>query len=186
MLTKEMMKSDIEKELNGKGDYVQIDMIRRFLKENIPNEIRKFASLKLAEIYERRSMFSEAAFLYSKLAELAADYAGRMDCLLKEAGDYIKAGFFEGADAAANKITAEVKPMEKTKYSDAVKIFYRTQAGIYEKSKRRSKAAEIYEKMLTLKGLLDLERTEINNKLFGLYRELGMVDKYLGMKEKLG
>lgn len=185
MLRREMMKSDIEKELNGKGDYVQIDMIRRFLKENIPNEIRKFASLKLAEIYEKRSMFSEAAFLYSKLAELAVDYADRMNYLLKEVENYIKAGFFDGADSAANRITAEVKPMEKTKYSDAVKTFYKTQAQIYEKSKRRGKAAEIYEKMLAVKGLLELEKTEINNKLFGLYKELGMVDKYLQTKGKL-
>ena len=179
------MKSDIEKELAAKGDYVQIDMIRRFLKENLPNEIRRFAAEKLAGIYERRSMFAEAAYLYARLTEMSFNYAEKMANLLKEAENYIKAGFFDGANSAAGKIASEVKPTEKTKYSDAVKNFYKSQALIYEKSRRRSKAAEIYEKILEMKGLLDLERAEINNKLLGLYKELGRVDKYLQIKNKV-
>ncbi|HTZ41707.1 MAG TPA: hypothetical protein VMC07_00670 [Candidatus Omnitrophota bacterium] len=185
MLRKEMMKSEIENELRGKGDYVQIDMLRRFLKENLPNEIKRFALEKLSVIYERRSMFAEAAFLYGKLAEMAPGYNERIDNLLKEVENYIRAGFFEGADAASNKITAEMKPMEKTKISDAIKGFYRAQAVIYERERRRSKAAEIYEKMLTMKGLLDIEKKEINNRLLMLYKDLGMVQKYLQIRDKV-
>ena len=185
MLNKEMMKSDIERGLLGKGDYVQIDMIRRFLKENIPNDMRRFASMKLAGIYESRSMFSEAAGLYTKLAELALDYAERMNCYLKQTEDYIKAGFFEGADMAINKLMGEVRPMERAKFSDAVKGFYKAQAQIYERDRRRSKAAEVYEKMLAMKGFPDSEKGEINRKLAQLYNDLGMVQKYLSLKEKM-
>lgn len=184
MLAKEMIRSEIERELGGKGDYVKIDMLRRYLKESIPNDMRKFASLKLCEIYERRSMFSEAAVLYNKLADLAVDYPERRDYLLKEIEDYIKAGFFDGANMATSRITAEMKPMEKTSITSSIKNFYKTQAEIYEKNRRRSKAVEIYEKMLSMKELLDIERTEINNRLLQLYQELGMVQKYLQIKEK--
>lgn len=185
MLTKEMMKSDIERELTGKGDYVQIDMLRRYLKENLPNDMRRFASIKLAGIYERRSMFSEAAILYAKLAEIATDYPERRDYLLKEIENYVKAGFFDGADAAINRITSEMKPMERTKIADSIRNFYKTQAQIYEKTKRRSKAVEIYEKMLAMKELPESERAGIKNKLSQLYKELGMVEKYLQTREKL-
>jgi len=184
MLNKEMMKSDIERELTGKGDYVQIDMIRRFLKENLSNDIRRFASMKLAFIYENRSMHADAAILYNKLAEIALNYADRMTCYSKQAENYIKAGYFEGADMAINKIMGEVKPMEKTKFSEAVKGFYLAQAHIYEKERRRSKAVEVYEKMLLIKTLLETEKIEIKNKLSQLYKELGLVQKYLSLQEK--
>jgi hypothetical protein len=75
--------------------------------------------------------------------------------------------------------------MERTKATDSIKAVYNSQAKLYEKERRRSKAAEVYEKLLLMKGLPDAEKAEINNKLALLYKELGMVDKYLGMKEKL-
>ncbi len=177
-----MTKSEIEKELQGKGDYVQIDTLRRYLKEMIPIDMRKFASLKLAEIYERRSMFSEAAFLFNFLVDNAISYQERMDFLLREMGDFIRVGFFDRADGVMNKIIAEVKPMERTKYIDAVKNFYRGQALAYEKEKRRSKAVEIYEKLVDMKGVSDAEKEDIKAKLLMLYRELGLTQKYLQLK----
>lgn len=179
-----MMKSDIERELTGKGDYVKIDMLRRFLKENLSNDIRRYASAKLAFIYESRSMFADAAILYNKMAEIALNYADRMTCYSKQAENYIKAGYFEGADMAINKINGEVKPMEKTKFTEAVKGYYLTQAHVYEKERRRSKAVEIYEKMLQMKNLSEIEKTEIKNKLSQLYKDLGLVQKYLSLQEK--
>ena len=143
-----MIKSDIEGELYGRGDYVQIDMIRRYLQETISNDMRRFAALKLCQIYEKRNMFFEAGFLYHRLAEIALNYAERMNHLIKEVENQIKAGFFQGAEAAANRIAADAKPMEKAKMNDAVRGFYRTQAQVYEKEARRSNSIKIYEKLL--------------------------------------
>ena len=179
-----MSKPDVEKELYGKGDYVQIDTLRRYLKEMIPQDMRKFATLKLAGIYEKRSMFAEAGFLYNLLIEMAFNYQERMDFLLKEIEDFIRAGFFEKADGVMNKIVAEVKPMEKTKYFNAVKNFYRNQAIVYEKEKRRSKAVEIYEKLRDMKIVSDVEKEDITAKLLQLYRELGLTQKYLQLSGK--
>src|SRR4030043_219910 len=70
MLRKEMTKIEIEKELAGKGDYVLIDNITRFAKENIPTDIRKFIYTKLAEIYEKEKRRNRAAKTYEKLLTL--------------------------------------------------------------------------------------------------------------------
>ena len=45
-----MSKSEIEKEIEGKGDFVQIDYLTKLLKEKLPIDIKKFICLRLAEI----------------------------------------------------------------------------------------------------------------------------------------
>ena len=184
MLRKDMNKSEIEKELSGKGDYVLIDNITRFAKESIPTDIRKFIYTKLIEIYERRNMFGDAADIYAKLSEISAIPAEKSNYLIKETEDCIRAGFFDKADIAIKKIIANVKATERPKIMISIKEFYKKQAEIYEKEKRRSFAVKTYEKMLTL-NISDAEKNEINKKLLGLYKELGMIGQFMVMQKKL-
>jgi tetratricopeptide (TPR) repeat protein len=185
MLRKEMTKAEIEKELSGKGDYVLIDNITRFMKENIPTEMKKFLYAKLAGIYEKRNMFSDAADVYGRLTEISAAPAEKENCLVKETENYIKSGFFDKADMSIKKIIATVKANERPKIMIAIKEFYKTQAKTYEKEKRRSFAVKTYEKLLTL-NISDFEKDEINKNLLGLYKELGMMGPYMVMRKKLG
>lgn len=184
MLRKEMTKAEIEKELSGKGDYVLIDNITRFAKENIPTDIRKFIYTKLAEIYERRNMFADAADIYGKLAELSVTSAEKGNCFVKETENYIRAGFFDKADLALKKIISVIKATERPRIMIAIKEFYKNQAKNYEKEKRRSLAVKTYEKLLTL-NISDAEKSEINQNLLGLYKELGMIGQYMTMQKKL-
>ncbi len=182
MLRKDMTKVEIEKELEGKGDYVLIDNITRFLKENLPQDIRRFVYLKLAGIYERRNMFFEAANVYGNLSDIAISESDRNNHLIKEAESYVKAGFFEKADLAVTRMN--VKEMERRKIMTSMTEFYKKQAEIYEKERRRNRAVKAYEKLLAM-NISESEKSEINLKLMNLYRELGMVDEYMKMKNKL-
>jgi tetratricopeptide (TPR) repeat protein len=184
MLRKEMTKVEIEKELLGKGDYVQIDNITRFMKDNLPLDIKKFVSLKLVEIYERRNMFADAAELYGRLVETALTNSDKTNYLVKQTECYIKAGFFDKADISMKKAIAEAKVIERGKISISIKDFYNNQAQAYEKEKRRNKAVQTYERMLTL-NFSDAEKKEINQKLLTLYNELGMVDPYMNLKKRI-
>ncbi len=184
MLRKDMTKSEIEKELNGKGDYVLIDNITRFLKENPALDVKKFLYLKLTEIYERRNMFSEAAELYDRLSEISSIVEERAKYFTKETEDYIKAGFFDKADLALKKIIVNIKASERPKIMLTIKEFYKNQANTYEKEKRRSLAVKTYEKLLDM-NIPDLEKEEINRKLLELYQSLGMIKKLMILKEKL-
>jgi tetratricopeptide (TPR) repeat protein len=184
MLRKEMTKVEIEKEISSQGDYVQIDNITRFMKENIPTDIRKFISLKLVEIYERRAMFADAAMIYERLVEISVLRSDKINYLTKAAECYIKAGFFDKADLAVKKAGSEATNIEKTKISDSIKEFYKSQAETYEKERRRDRAVKTYEKMLTL-SYPDAEKKEINQKLSVLYKSLGRVEQYIAMQRKL-
>lgn len=180
-----MTKLEIEKELSGKGDYVLIDNITRFAKENIPTDIRKFIYTKLAEIYEKRNMFADAADIHGRLAEISVTPSEKGNSFVKETEDYIKAGFFDKADLAIKKIITVVKASERPAIMISIKEFYKNQAKNYEKEKRRSLAVKTYEKLLTL-NISDAEKDEINQKLLGLYKELGMIGQYMVMQKKLG
>jgi tetratricopeptide (TPR) repeat protein len=184
MLRKEMTKLDIEKELNGQGDYVQIDNITRFVKDNPPIDIKRFVYLKLAGIYERRNMFADAAEIYMKLIEISLVEKDKVNYLTKATENYIKAGFFDKADATLKKALSEASVLERGKISISIKEFYKTQAQLYEKEKRRQKAIQTYEKMLSM-NYSDYEKKEIAQKLLVLYKELGMVEQYMILNKKI-
>lgn len=186
MLRKEMSKGEIERELQGKGDYVLIDNITRFLKENLPMDIKRFLYTKLIGIYEKRNMFSEAAELYSRLSEISLTSSEKSNCYIKETEDYIKAGFSDRADLAMRKATGgEMKEIDRRKVMNSIISFYKTQAGLYEKERRRNHAVKIYEKLLSM-NISEAEKNEINRKLIPLYRELGMIEQYMAMSKKMG
>lgn len=184
MLRKEMNKEEIEREFAGKGDYVLIDNITRFLKENVPQDTRRIAYLKLVEIYEKRNMFFEAADIYKKLSEIALKSSDKINYLAEEAKSYIKSGMFEKADATIAIISEEAKHAEKNRIMLYIVEIYKKQAQIYEKEKRRNRAAKTYEKLLTM-NIPEEEKGEIRKKLSGLYKELGMIDEYMKIKSKI-
>ena len=69
MLKPEMTKSEIERDLQGKGNFVQIDHLLRFIKEpGVSSEMKKFVYVKLASIYERKGMFFDASKSYNNAA----------------------------------------------------------------------------------------------------------------------
>jgi tetratricopeptide (TPR) repeat protein len=184
MLKKEMTKIEIEKELKGQGDYVLIDNITRFIKENPAIDIKRFVYLKLVEVYEKRNMFIDAAEVYNKLIEISLIEKNKVEYLIKATECYVKAGFFDKADLALKKAVSEANIPERSKITLSIKEFYKNQAQLYEKEKRRQKAVQTYEKMLTM-SYLDFEKEEINKKLLQLYKELGMVEQYMVLNKKL-
>jgi tetratricopeptide (TPR) repeat protein len=185
MLRKEMTKVEIEKELMNKGDYVLIDNMTRFLKENLPLEIKRFVYLKLVAVYERRSMFSEAALVYDRLIELALTPQDKVSYRTKATECYIKSGFYDKADLSMKNLSGETRLGDRAKINTSIKDFYLNQARTYEKEKRRARSIQTYQKLLTL-NLLDVEKNEINKKLLELYKETGMIKEVMDMRKKLG
>ena len=178
-----MTKVEIEKELRNQGDYVQIDNITRFLRQNPALDIKKFLYAILIGIYDRRKMFGEAADTCGKLAELMLNSDEKSTCFKKQTEFYIKAGFFEKADATFRRTLSETKPNDRPKLNLEIRQFYKNQAENYEKEKRRSLAVKTYEKILML-DISDYEKKEIQEKLSKLYKELGMVGEYMKLQKR--
>jgi tetratricopeptide (TPR) repeat protein len=172
MLNKSMSKSEIERELKGKGDFVQIDYLTRFIAQKPPLHEKKVAFAKLIEIYEAKKMFNDVAKIYSNLAIIATSTQEKIDFLIKEAKAYIQGGQFDQADLTMRRVMDGVTIIKKTEIYEDMKNFYKKQADVYEKESKRNHAIKVYEKLLAMK-ITDSERNEAKARLLGLYEQLG-------------
>lgn len=178
-----MSKSEIENELLGKGDFVQIDYLTKFLEENILLSMKRFAWLKLAGIYERKNIFGEAGKMFDNIALNSVAFSEKINNYVKEAELFIKAGIFEKSDRAMTKAMNQANASEKQNIYFSVKSFYKKQAEEYETERKRNHAVRIYEKLLEM-NISDLERQEIKEKLFELYEKLGKFKELAGLKSR--
>jgi tetratricopeptide (TPR) repeat protein len=167
-----MSRSEIERELKGKGDFVQIDYLTRFIGQKPPLHEKKFAFMKLIEIYQEKGMFNDIAKIYSNLSILALSSQERVDYLIKETKAYIQGGRFDEADSVMRRAMEEVTIVKKADIYEDIKDFYKKQAETFEKESKRNHAIKVYEKLLSMK-ISDIERNEAKAKLLSLYEQLG-------------
>lgn len=167
-----MSKLDIEKCLAPKGNFIKIDYLTRFLKEDIPLDMKKFCYLKLAETYENMKLFNDAAKMFNSLAIISIAFTEKINNHIKESKSYIKAGNFSKSDEALKKAMNEGNSVQKNEIYQEIKNFYKKFAEDYEKDMKRNNASRIYEKILEMK-ISDKERQEIKEKLIQLYEKLG-------------
>jgi len=172
MLNKKMSKSDIEKCLGSKGNFIKIDYLTKFLKEDISLDMKKFCYSKLAETYENMKMFSDAARTFSSLAIISLTFSEKIKNYISESKFYIKAGEFTKSDEALKNAMNQGNNLQKNQIYEEIKKFYIKVAENYEKETKRNNATRVYEKMLEMK-LDELERREIKERLIILYEKLG-------------
>lgn len=186
MLTKNMSKTEIENFLKGKGNFVQLDYLNRFLNESLSMDMKKFVHLKLASIYERAGMLSEAAKGYNSAASFSITFSDKMNNYVKESELYIRAGNFVKSDEAMKKAMNEANSVEKREIFITIKEFYKRLAKEYEESLKKGHATKIYEKLFEME-LEATEKEEIRKKLLELYEKLGKTKEYnllKGISEK--
>lgn len=164
--------ADIDKCLSSKGNFIRIDYLTRFLKEDLPIYLKKFCYLKLAQTYENMRLFSDAAKAFNSMAILSIAYTEKIKNHMEESKNYVKAGEFTKADEAIKKAMSQGNSFQKKEAYDEIKEFYKKVAQDYEKEMRRNNASKIYEKLLEMK-ISENERKEIKEKLIELYEKLG-------------
>ena len=172
MLHKGMSRSQDEEILNQKGDFVQIDYLTRFLREELSLDMKKYSYIKLAEIYEKMGMFDNATKMLDNAVLVSLTYPEKIKFHLKEAELYIRMGSFENADKAIRKATSYSNVGQRAEIFFQLKEFYLNQARIYEKELKRNNASKIYERLLQMRLNSDDEKA-IKAKLLGLYAKLG-------------
>lgn len=181
MLPKDMSRVDIEEAIKGKGDFVKIEYLERFLKGKIPTDRKRFIYQKLVEIYEGKRMWTDAAKVYNNLALISVSTADKRKNHVKEAEMYIRADKFDFVDDVVKKAIQDATQRESNEVYATLKEFYKKQAETYEKEKRRSHAIKIYEKLLYM-NIPQQEKEEIKKRLISLYEKTGRLREYFAMK----
>lgn len=174
MLTKDMHKTDVEKFIEGKGDFMQIDHLNRYLKLMPPIEMRKFAYLKLAEIYGRKKMYLDVAKSYRSAAMNSVIFREKIKYFVEEAKAHIKNLDFIEADKAIKHALSDANPIQRKDIIEEIKAFYKVYAEELERQLKRNQASQVYEKVLKM-NLNEEEKEEIKNKLKSLYEKLGKI-----------
>ena len=177
-------KEDIENRLKRQGDFMNMGYLSDLLKQNLPLEVKKFVALRLINIYEKKTMFTDVAKVYNILASLAFAFSEKIKFHIQEAESYIKADDFSRADEAMKKAFVDANASQRAEISFVIKDFYKRQAEVYEKEMRRAHAVRIYEKLFYT-NISDEERKEIKEKLLGLYEKLGRFKEYHALKERV-
>jgi len=182
MLGSELSKSDVEAQLIGKGDFVQMEYLSKLLRERLHRDTKKFVYLRLIEIYNGKNMFNDVAKMFEGLALISIAFSEKIKYYIKATEYYIRAGYFEKADYSTMKAMNEANAVEKGEISFAVKDFYKRQAEEYERELKRNSATKIYEKLLEM-NITDQERREIKERLMELYEKLGKLKEFYAMKK---
>ena len=167
-----MHKNEIVETLEGKGDFVKIDYLTRYLRMMPPLEMRKFASLKLAEIYLGKEMYIDAAKMFRNVAMNSLTFRDKQDYYSMETKAHILAGKFDESDKSLKRALAEGNSREKQEIYGKIIAFYMDVAEKLDKRLRREKASKIYEKLYRMR-LSDEEKEVIKEKLLELYEKLG-------------
>ncbi len=185
MLKPEMTKSEIEKSLQGKGNFVQIDHLNRFLKEHqLSMDTKKFIFLKLASLYEASKLYGETAKAYDNAASVSLTFAEKIKHYTKAAESYVRLGALDRVDEAVRKAMVEANTREREEIQATVKMMYKAQAAALEAELKRNQAVKFYEKLLNMR-LSDQERKEVRERLLGLYRKLGKLHEALALEKGL-
>ena len=147
MISRDMSKSEIDRELEGKGEYVQIDMLNRFLEDKPGILTKKYVYTKLAQIYQKKKMFRDVGKTYDSLGINSVAFTDKVKYFLLAAEFYIKDGAFGQADLSVKRAMQEANSYERGEIYHSIKQFYKNQAKEYEANLKFSKASQIYEKL---------------------------------------
>jgi tetratricopeptide (TPR) repeat protein len=181
---KTITRREVEDKLKTIGDYVKMDFLSQCLKMQIDFDTKKFCLLKLAEIYEARRMFSEAARMMRNAAEINTTYDGKMSDFMKSCTLFIKGGNFDEADVSFTKALGSATDLQKGRLKAARKEAYKAQAREFLARDRRSHAIEAYERLVNFE-LAPEEKREAQTTLLGLYEKLGKVKDYYALKANM-
>lgn len=182
--TRSVTRRELEDRLSKVGDYVKLDLLASALKKQIDLDTKKFCLLKLAEIYEQRKMFSEAAKMMRGAAEINITYDGKMNDFMKSCTLFIQSGNFAEGEVSFTKALGCATELQRGRLKTQRKEAYKVQAKEYVLRDKRSHAVEAYEKMLSL-DLTPDEKRDVQNILLGLYEKLGKVKDFYSMKSNM-
>ncbi len=176
-----LSKSDIEKGIDGLGNFVKIDKLNRFLREAQSSDVKRFIFIKLAESYDLVGMPGEASKAYNGAAIVSITFKDKIKYYIEETKMDIKAGAFRDADESLKKAFSQANSSQKEDILSEIKKFYMTLGESYEEESKRGHAMKLFEHLAGMR-LSEEERFKVKEKLLDLYDKTGNIRKYKLLK----
>jgi len=157
------------------GDMIKIEYLENCLKQPLPNDVKRFCHLKLADLYSSKLMFKLAAKNIDFAGECATTYKDKINYFMKEIEYLMKDEDYLFIEKAFKKAFNCAANSEKKILEAQLKKAFITRAEEYEKKGKRNAAIKIYEKFCERHYTTQDEKKEIMAKLADLYSKTGKV-----------
>ncbi|NMB80924.1 MAG: hypothetical protein GYA14_03820, partial [Ignavibacteria bacterium] len=128
------------------GDMIKIEYLENCAKQPLPNDIKIFCFLKLAELYASKLMFKPAAKNIDLAGECATTYKDKITYFMKEIEYLMKDEDYLFIDKAFKKALNCATTSEKKVLESQLKRSFIVRAEEYEKRGKRNAAIKVYEK----------------------------------------
>jgi tetratricopeptide (TPR) repeat protein len=169
------------------GDMVKIEFLENCLKQlGLANDAKRFAHLKLAELYAYKLMWPLAAKNMESAADCATTYKDKIDFYMKEIGFLLKVNDFLMLDKAAKKaLMCTNNNVEKQAIKDKIKKDILDLAQSYESKNKRSNAAQLYERLIEMPITNETEKRELMGKVASLNSKLGKIKEAIRYEQMM-
>jgi len=168
-------KFEIEEAIHGKGDFVKIDYLRRYLAKADNVELKKFILISLSGIYEAKNMLKEAVQNLRSASDISVTYREKIELYKKEIELHIRLLEFDAAEKAFRTTHAFGNSSEKIIIQQNYVLSYYRQAKVAENAGKNRHAMQIYEKLFSLKAIPMDMKAEVKEKLLGFYEKFGRI-----------
>jgi len=165
---------------------VKIEFLENCLKQMIPNDAARFCHLQLADLYAQRLMYGPAAKQMESAADTAVTFKDKISFYMKEVVFAIKINDYLIVDKASKKaLMCANTSAEKEIVKNTLKGEMMAQAREHELKNKRSNAAQIYERLITMTITNEEEKKSLIAKVAELNSKLGRLKEAIRYEQML-
>jgi tetratricopeptide (TPR) repeat protein len=170
----EKTKEEIERRLSTMlTDLSKVEYLESAIKEDFSPDVKRFLWKTIADIYEVRGMFEKSAKAFFNKAGLDVVLREKFEDYVKAGELYARAGKPDMAEEMFVVAMRDANAEQRTKIRLAIKNIFMVCAENFERIKRRITALQLYEHLIKLPNLEEIEKQKVKQKLISIYNSLG-------------
>lgn len=183
-LRDDMTEAEIMKKFSTfMSDELKAEFIENCLKKKLDHSVKKNIHIKVADIYDKKRWYTNAAAHIAAAISCTDVYREKMNLYIRLGQLNIKDNKHIFARDAFKSAMDFANSEERRKIGNDIKNLYLNEASSLDANGKWRQAALIYEYSLDL--LTDAEKKAIKQKLVILYEKLGRIKDSMRMKKEL-
>ena len=177
--------ADMRTKLSNLSFELKIEYLENILKRIvIPNDVKFSASKLLADLYLQKGWTTSAAKAMGRAAESVETYNARKEIYMNVGMMYVQAMEFVQAGDAFKKALDAAAPQDRAALQKKIREAWMAEAERMEKSSKRPKALEIYDRLLRTTNDY-YEQDKLMKKIMSLHEKLGRIKDAIAIRDQL-
>ena len=177
--------NDVRARLSTLSFELKIEYLENLLKRlSLPNDVKLTTCKILTDLYMQKGWITSAARAMERAAEAVTTYKDRKEVYMNVGILYIKALEPVSAGDAFKKAIDAASPGERGQLQTRIRELWFSEAGNLEKTNKRPKALEVYDRLLRTSNDY-YEEDKILKNMMRLYEKLGRIKDAISIRDAL-